>query len=189
MKIYTKYQLIRQLVAKDTNAGFTLVELLVVVIIIGILTAISLPAYLTLTAGAKQTEARQNIAALMTAQQVWIDENSSGVYPASLDQLAVAVAKGTGLVDNTTSSVYTYSISSGVNQMSSGAAPKDIKLRAYSGGVRSFFNAGNQATWFSVSCESGAANEILAYPVPVGPPTNASLDCPAAYAPIAVAGR
>jgi type IV pilus assembly protein PilA len=191
MKTSGYNRLLWQLINKN-NKGFTLVELLVVVIIVGVLAAISLPSYLNLTASAKQSEARQHVTAIMTAQHLWLDENAPGAYPTSFDQLALGVAKGSGLSDSTSSTIYTYSMANGAigtDQLSAGAAPKDPKLKTYTGSVRSFSNGANFSTWYSVLCESISANETIVYPAPSGTGSNSTLTCDPLYIRVAVAGK
>ena len=53
------------------NGGFTLVELLVVVVIIGILAAIALPSFLAQSAKAKQSEAQVTLNAWVKGQQLY----------------------------------------------------------------------------------------------------------------------
>ena len=57
--------------------GFTLIELLVVVIIIGILTSVALPAFLSQANKARQSEAKTYIGSLNKGQQVYYVQRSA----------------------------------------------------------------------------------------------------------------
>jgi type IV pilus assembly protein PilA len=61
------------------DKGFTLVELLVVVIIIGILSAVGIPSLLSQTNRARQAEAKSTLASISRAQNSYFIENSNFV--------------------------------------------------------------------------------------------------------------
>ncbi len=63
---------------RKSAKGFTLIELMIVVAIIGILAAIAIPNFLRFQAKAKQSEAKTNLAAVFTAQTSYFSEQ--GVY-------------------------------------------------------------------------------------------------------------
>ncbi|MBI3322820.1 MAG: prepilin-type N-terminal cleavage/methylation domain-containing protein [Candidatus Omnitrophica bacterium] len=71
--------------------GFTLMELLIVVIIVGILASIALPQFKVMTRRARATEAQNMVGAILTAEWVYYQENnafvastSANVFPAAL---------------------------------------------------------------------------------------------------------
>lgn len=56
------------------NKGFTLIELMIVVAIIGILAAIAIPNFIRFQARSKQSEAKSNLKSLFTAQKSYYQE-------------------------------------------------------------------------------------------------------------------
>ena len=73
MKTELKAKFLQNILSKKKeNEGFTLIELLVVIIIIGILSAIALPAFLNQANKARAAEAKSNIGAINRAQQAYV---------------------------------------------------------------------------------------------------------------------
>jgi type IV pilus assembly protein PilA len=73
----------------NRRGGFTLIELMIVVAIIGILAAIAIPNFLRFQLKAKSSEAKTNIAAIRTAEESYFAE--WGVY-VSADPSPPAIA-------------------------------------------------------------------------------------------------
>ena len=77
---------------KKRNDGFTLIELMIVVAIIGILAAIAIPNFLNYQCKSKQSEAKQALKAYATGVETYMAEND--IYPTSLNNADVAVREG-----------------------------------------------------------------------------------------------
>ena len=76
-----KPELIDQMCLRRTTSGFTLIELMIVVAIIGILAAIAIPNFLKFQAKSKQSEAKTNLKGIYTAETGFFGEvNSYGDF-------------------------------------------------------------------------------------------------------------
>jgi len=62
---------------KSLTKGFTLIELMIVVAIIGILSAIAIPNFIKFQSRAKQSEAKANLKGLFTAQKAYFQEKDT----------------------------------------------------------------------------------------------------------------
>ena len=71
------------------NKGFTLLELLVVVLIIGILTAIALPQYQKVVTKSKATQLQTLVASVARAAELYYQQNTE--YPTSFDDLDINI--------------------------------------------------------------------------------------------------
>ena len=109
MKTEFKAKFLQHINKRRQDQGFTLIELLVVIIIIGILSAIALPSFLSQANKAKQTEGKQYASSVNKAQQAFYAENS--VFTDQMTSL------GIGLKTSTTN--YTYNLSLATTQGSS----------------------------------------------------------------------
>jgi len=89
---------------KHGKSGFTLVELLIVVIILGILAAIVIPQFSSSTTDAKESALDANLAAMRNAIELYRVQHTNGIYPSAVATTAGAAcgapaAKGTGLIN------------------------------------------------------------------------------------------
>ena len=155
MKTEFKAKFLQHINKKRQDQGFTLIELLVVIIIIGILSAIALPAFLSQANKAKQSEAKQYVASINKGQQAYYAENPS--FGSNVSIL------GLGLKTQTTN--YIYTVTGVVTSADALATPVVLgSLKGYAGGV-GLVDAGEAKTTQSILCEgvSFAAPAIATY--------------------------
>jgi len=90
----------RQVTGKYIQAGFTLVELLIVAIILAILAAIVVPQFATTTVDAQEAALRSNLSAIRGAISLYRQQH--GEYPASLTAVPAACpgTAGTGIAED-----------------------------------------------------------------------------------------
>ena len=86
MKIQYVHFLFNKYKTDRSETGFTLIELMVVVILIGLISAIALPNFIGQVGKARETEAKNNLGAIGRAQQVYHFEHQ--VFASSLDSLS-----------------------------------------------------------------------------------------------------
>ncbi|MBD2151155.1 type IV pilin-like G/H family protein [Pseudanabaena sp. FACHB-1277] len=157
MKSEFKTKLIQHLLdKKGSEKGFTLVELLVVIIIIGILAAIALPSFLNQANKAKQSEAKTYVGTLNKGQQAYFTEKNR--FGTDLDILGVGVKRQTENYDFGTSTPTYDGTNPTANFATTFGNPRAVAIRGYIGRVQlSRVDATSDITSLAVLCEANAA--------------------------------
>jgi len=104
-----------------SRKGFTLIELMIVVVIIGILAALAIPRFMQATVKSKQSEAKGILKQIYTMQRTYRQENPAGTYLACADAAAL-LAIG---VEVPTTAIYTYSTTGGATFLATGTCNLD----------------------------------------------------------------
>jgi type IV pilus assembly protein PilA len=158
MKSELKAKFLQHFVKKNKDGGFTLIELLVVIIIIGILSAIALPAFLNQANKAKQSEAKTSVGSMNRAQQTYVLEKNRFADQDKFGDLGLGIA--------TQSTNYQYKIAGGAkgdtkvtNQALTVEATAPIKT--YIGGVKiGAITATSETTTLVKMCEAAKARAV-----------------------------
>ena len=185
--------------ATRLKKGFTLIELMIVVAIIGILAAIAVPNFIKFQARSKQSEVRANLKALWTAEKAYFQEkdtysnliNAIGFEPErgnrysySLTGTTAAHAQGRGISiityppydDGIQADTWKYGSSAGISPTMPGAFPAVVNTgNTGDFSVTAASNIDTDATFdqWSISSISRAS----------GAPSDASTSCAAGNNP------
>ena len=138
------------------ESGFTLVELLVVMLILGILAAIAIPAFFSQRDKAKDSDAKAQVNTAQTAMETCATDNNGSYALCDLTKLRAIepTIRATGVAVTTTSNSYTITVPSqttntfGVSRTSAGALTYPCSVPATGGNPNAGCPAGAGSTGF-----------------------------------------
>ncbi len=104
--------------SRKSNKGFTLIELMIVVVIIGILAALAIPRFMRSTTKAKQSEAKQLLKQVYTMQRAYRQEFDSYCLNGATASAAAPNAFAQIGVEVMSTARYTYVMTAAANTFS-----------------------------------------------------------------------
>jgi type IV pilus assembly protein PilA len=142
------------------QSGFTLIELMVSVGIVGILASVAVPNYNRYTAKARQTEAKMNLGSIYTAEQAYATD--IGGFSACLSSMGYTVAGKYYTTGFATASVTSYSNTPGATPTTCTVGPNVTYFPASqaAGGTATttVANSGLTATTFTAVSAGSISN-------------------------------
>ena len=100
---------------KNDNKGFTLIELMIVVVIIGILAAMAIPRFMSVSTKNKQSEAKLILKQIYTNQRTYRQQGVGYYVPGGAASATQPAAFAQIWVDIPSTSMYTYTINATTN--------------------------------------------------------------------------
>ena len=152
MKTEFKAKFLQHIAKKRKEDGFTVIELLIVIIITGVLFSIALPSFLNQANKAKQSEAKAYIGSMNKAHQAYFVENTT--FTTNIEALGIGVT-------TTPTNNYKYEVYSNAenkNVLSKGVSQSPSALNSY-GGTVFVVDAGDNSTLRSILCETTSPGE------------------------------
>ena len=153
MKTELKAKFLQHIAKKRKENGFTMIELLIVIIIVGVLFGIALPSFMNQANKAKESEAKAYIGSMNKAHQAYFVENTR--FTTNIEALGIGITTAPA---NNSYQYRAYSNAEQKNVLSAGESQNTNMLNSYGGSVF-VVDAGDNSTLRSILCETTSPGE------------------------------